>query len=83
MLGGKARKAATVLALGMPVWKTMPNRSACASLKSALKQARQAGSNVKGAVVFNDRIELEFGNEQQQTNDDDPWNSATERLSKQ
>jgi hypothetical protein len=60
-----------------------PKRVRKLSLKSALKQARQAGSNVKGAVVFNDRIELEFGDEQQQTNDADPWDSATERLSKQ
>jgi hypothetical protein len=60
-----------------------PKRVRKLSLKSALKQARQAGSNVKGAVVFSDRIELEFGDEQQQTDGADPWESATERLSKQ
>jgi len=60
-----------------------PKRLRKLSLKSALKQARQAGSNVKGAVVFSDRIELQFNDVQQQANDADPWDSATERLSKQ
>jgi hypothetical protein len=50
-------------------------------LAALLKGAAAAGKNVKGAVVYADRVELQFGEPESVTTN--PWDKVYEDLTKQ